>query len=277
MSEPELPGIPPPPPQPSPPWYKRLFAHWKWPGWGAIGLGSLPLPLRVFRLGEDIDFAVTLLRSIGSELGTIAAIVASPFFAVGLIAYGVAHLLLVGEPKQAFRSHAWVYAGWVIFGLCFTAIVFTAGWGAIQVYVHQQITQAQQPTQTQFWYLTDKQKYDLGNALDEIPQDQRFSVLLQIVFGNAQATTFSNDLGEVFHEHGWVIRGSQDMQLRADLLGINFVLAMDFPRKDKDSPPHAAELAKIFDKAGIKYSFGLQQTFDNNSLILAIGSRPPNW
>jgi hypothetical protein len=67
----------------------------------------------------------------------------------------------------------------------------------------------------------------------------------------------ANDLGEVFIAHGWQVSGGPNMRLRADLRGILFVIDLDFPRRDKDMPPHAVELAKIFTKSGIKYSWVL--------------------
>src|SRR5438128_8498691 len=104
MSEPELPGIPPPPAPPRPSWYNRLLARYKLPGWSAIGLGSLLEPRllgRLFHLGEDIDFALNIVRSLGGELGMVATFLASPLFAIGLIAYGVIHLIFFGEPRGA--------------------------------------------------------------------------------------------------------------------------------------------------------------------------------
>jgi hypothetical protein len=36
-------------------------------------------------------------------------------------------------------------------------------------------------------------------------------------------------------------------------------------------------ITKIFDDAGIKYTGGWQKGFNDDSLIVDIGSRPPNW
>ena len=272
MSEPELPGIPPSPVAPAPPWHRRLLARWKWPGWGAIGLGGT----RAFHIGEDIDFALNFVRGLGGELGMIAAVLASPFFALALVLYGVGHLLLVGEPNRALRHHAWAYVSWSVVGICFTAIVVTAGWGGIQAYIRKEVTVR---TDERFWHLSKSEETTLGNALDQVPEDQRFPVVAHIVMSNAQALTFTDDLAAVFHQHGWQFSGMQDMSLRADLLGINFITALDYPRADKDQPPHAAELATIFFVAGFKMSAGWQPREGNNSpaVLLAIGSRPANW
>ena len=158
--------------------------------------------------------------------------------------------------------------------MCLTAIVATAGWGAIQAYIASRISHA---VEDRFWHLTEKQQNDLGRELEKVPADQRFTVTIHIVQGNAQALTLAEDLTSTFTRHGWIANRLQDFNLRADLIGIIFVFALDFPRTDKDLPPHASELAHMFDNAEIKYTGGWQQGFADNSLLLAIGSRPPNW
>jgi hypothetical protein len=249
---------------------RRLFGWWKWPGWGAAGLGGL----RIFHVGEDIDFALSVVRSLGGELGMLAAVLASPFFAVGLIAYGVAHLIFVGEPKRALRHRGWPYFGWVVFAVSATAIVTVAVWGGVQFYIAKE---AAVRTEERFWHLSEDQKIKLGKELDQVPADERFPVFVTVVVANAQGLTLAGDLIDEFHDHGWEASGTQDMTLRADLLGINFVLALDQPRRDKDMPPHATELAYMFRTAGIKYTGVWEVGFDDNRLILAIGSRPPDW
>jgi hypothetical protein len=132
-------------------------------------------------------------------------------------------------------------------------------------------------TEERFWYLNPTQTNLLGIALDAVPEDQRFSITLEIPIGNAQASTMGENLAEIFHQHGWSATGSTNFSLRADLVGINFAVALDWPRMDKDSPPHAAELMYILNRAGIKYVVGADNRSRNNSLLLAIGSRPPDW
>jgi hypothetical protein len=81
---------------PSRAWLKRMFGWWKWPGYSTAGLGIL----RLFHFSEDVDFALKLLRAFGGELGMIATIVASPFFSIAMVGYGVLHLLFVGNQSK---------------------------------------------------------------------------------------------------------------------------------------------------------------------------------
>lgn len=272
MSEPELPGIPA---LPAPPWWRRplrLVSKPKMPGWTVL----LLLALREIPDWKGrIDFWLDTAKDAGGYAGMAAQVINSPYFSLGMAGAGVLWLAFAGEPRRGVQRHIWFpYLGWTIAGLLFTAIALTSGWGALQLYVTEEVTRR---TTEQFWHLSDIQKQNLGRTLDGIPKNRRFPIFLRIVFANAQALTLSTDLEDVFHEHGWDVSGAQDMVLRADLLGINFVLSDDQSRRDKDQPPHAGELWHILTDAGIKTRAALDPRFDDNSLQLAIGSRPPDW
>lgn len=115
--------------------YKRLFGWWKWPGYSTAGLGVI----RLFHLSEDVDYALSILRSLGGDIGMIATIVTSPFFGIAMVGCGVLHLLFVGEPKQTTRNYAWVYVGWVIFAICFVTIIGSVSYGLVQIYIKRQV------------------------------------------------------------------------------------------------------------------------------------------
>ena len=104
---------------------RLIFGWWKWPGYATAGLGII----RLFHLSEDIDFALNVLRSLGGNLGMIASIVASPFFGIAMVAYGVLHLIFVGEPKATVRHPLAPIIGWSVFGICLVTIVSVIGYG----------------------------------------------------------------------------------------------------------------------------------------------------
>jgi hypothetical protein len=185
-----------------------VFGRWKWPGWATLGLGLI----RAFHLGEDADFALAVLRSFGGGLGVVAAVVASPFFALAMVGYGVLHLLFVGEPKKAVRHYAWTYIGWAIFLICFTTIVVTLGYGAIEIYVKQEVGKRDEEIQKNaavrpiFWHLTDFQKTSLAFALERVPEDQRFEVKVMCL-PDAGSRTYVEDLGKVFLDKKSLLSG----------------------------------------------------------------------
>jgi hypothetical protein len=88
----------------------------------------------------------------------------------------------------------------------------------------------------------------------------------------------TNDLSEVFRRAHWNVTATVDVTLRPDLGGINIVYAPEsLQRSDKDLPMYGAQFSRILDEANIKFGWGIENRFDNNSLLIAIGSRPPTW
>jgi hypothetical protein len=113
MSEPELPGIPPPP---QAAWYERLrsrlFGHWKWPGWLAffyLVITEIP------DWGHRVEFWFDTVKAMGGALGVIAIIVASSYFRWTLFIGSVGYLIFVGEPNRGVQRHYWwPYVGWSV-------------------------------------------------------------------------------------------------------------------------------------------------------------------
>ena len=107
-------------------------------------------------------------------------------FSVGLFFSAIAYLVFVGEPRRGVQRYQWLpYLGWAVFGVCVTAFVITAGWGAITIYIQEQVNSTDQALQRKaatrplFWHLTDYNKNALAFALDQTPKDKRFVVLIQ--------------------------------------------------------------------------------------------------
>jgi hypothetical protein len=279
MSEPELPGIPPPP---KPSWYKRLFARWKLPGWAALGLGGLPLPLRIFRLGEDIDFAIIMIRAIGGELGLAVSILASPLFSLGLISYGVLHLIFVGEPRQTLRSRVWTYIGWSIFGICLTAMVTAAVWGLVQISIQKAVSTKDQELQRQFtarpqfWHLTDYNKSALAAALARIPEADRFEIKIQCL-PDATSRTFVEDLGNIILKQNWKANANCFFsRLRPDFQGIAIGVAAEWQGKSADDlPANPRTLAKILNEAQIPFDLIASDIVEGkDTVMLIVGNGP---
>jgi hypothetical protein len=194
LSQRDLPGI------------SGYFSRRKWAGWATIGLGGLPYPLRLFRLGEDIDFAISVVRAIGGELGTLTAIIASPLFGIGLIAYGVAHLLFIGEPKRALRHPAWGYVGWTIFGLCLSAVMITVGWGAIQAYIQARVSHEIETQQPADRVLLPEQVNNLFRVFRPLASSFP-SLQVQSVSASPDAAGYAQQFMGVFHLAGMTVNG----------------------------------------------------------------------
>lgn len=272
MSEPELPGIPAPS---KPPLYRRLFARWKWPGWAAIGLGST----RLFHLWEDLDFAFNALRALGGELGITVAVITSPFFAMGLVVYGVLHLMFVGEPHRALRHQAWAYLGWGVFGVCFAALGITAIWGAAELEIQKEVGKRYEALQQDalghpvFWHLTEYNRTALGTVLDGIPVSKRFIINIKCL-PDASSRTFADDIAAVFTDHKWKITGNCLFNdLKPDLLGFWIAISPTIT-VPSDVPKDAVTLAQFFADAGINFKIGHDGTLKHSEFALEVGNGP---
>jgi hypothetical protein len=120
--------------------WRRLANRWKWPGWGLLALLVLKdVPDWKGRL----DFWLDAARTAGGYASVAAIVIGSPYFSIGLAIAGISWLALVGEPRKGVQRHHWLpYLGWIVFAICSTAIVLTAGWGAIQVYARNAVASA---------------------------------------------------------------------------------------------------------------------------------------
>jgi hypothetical protein len=111
------------------------------PAWAFILLGIIQwIPDWKAR----IDFWFDAARSMGGYMGTVATVVASPYFNVGLTAFGILWLIFIGEPVRGVQRHpGWRYVGWGIFTICLTTVIVTAGYGAIEIYIREQVAARQ--------------------------------------------------------------------------------------------------------------------------------------
>jgi hypothetical protein len=97
----------------------------------------------IFREIPDFDsrirFWLETTKYMGGYTGTVAAVLASPYFAPGLAGAAVLYLIFVGEPKKGVQRHSfWPYAAWIVLIICVGALALTAGWGAIEIYVRRE-------------------------------------------------------------------------------------------------------------------------------------------
>lgn len=198
--------------------------------------------------------------------------IGSPYFSVGLAIAGILWLAFVGEPRRGIQRHHWLpYLGWSVFAVCLTAIVITAGWGAINLYIKKEAAKISGPG----WHLTEEQRTSFIKNLDAIPKKDRYPINIRCLLASTQSQSMALELNEILNEHGWSANISADQRLRPDIVGINIEYAEDLAeRRDKDSPFHGIDFYRLLASAGINATFGSYEGFNNDSVTLAIGSKP---
>jgi hypothetical protein len=162
---------------------------------------------RIFHLWEDLDFAFNALRSMGGEFGVITAVVTSPFFAIGLVLYGVLHLIFVGEPSRVLRHQVWTYIGWSIFSVCLTAIIVTAGWGALQAYIQTRIQSGIETRQLPDRRLSQDEINHIQQVFRPIANEFPNSIQVEAVSASPDAAGYALQFMQAFHASGLTING----------------------------------------------------------------------
>jgi hypothetical protein len=174
------------------------------------------------------------------------------------------------------------YLGWAIFGICISAFVVTAGWGAITIYIQEQVNGADQALQRQaatrplFWHLTDYNKNALSFALDQTPKDKRFEVLIQCQ-PDATSRTYVEDLGNVFLAHQWSAKTNcLFSQLKPDFLGVEIAVSAKLAgRQLSDIPDNAKTLAQVLTDAQIPFTLGAEELVkEEKDVMLFVGNGP---
>jgi hypothetical protein len=212
MSEPELPGI-----QSKPRWHnaRQLLTKPKIPGWMFL------LWVVIQQIPDwkgRIDFWLDAAKQAGGYTGKVAPFIASPYFSVVMVAIGVLWLAYVGEPRHARRA-AWLpYFGWALVSLCFVTISITIIWGAIEIYVRDQVASRQatilhdatnpsakpSPPDPTFYFQRrlspDQFREFVLQAAKLKPETS--SVLIEIPPGNNEAWALQKDFADAFVRAG---------------------------------------------------------------------------
>ena len=277
MSEPELPGLPPPP---VPPWWRRplrLATRPKLPGWAVL----LLLALREIPDWKGrIDFWLDTVKEAGGYAGSAATVINSPYFSLGLAGIGVLWLAFAGEPQRGVQRHPWLpYFGWTFVGLIFGAIALTAGWGAMQVSIQREVGKTDEKIQKDalsypiFWHLTEYNRNALGLALDQIPADKRFDINVKCL-PDSISRTFVEDLGKVIEDHHWTIKANCFFSdVRPDLLGMYIGVRKD--TKLEELPPNARTLGDILHAAEIPWDFAYGDAkMKDDEFYIVVGNGP---
>jgi hypothetical protein len=91
-----------------------------------------------------IDFWLDVAKQAGGASGTIARIVQSGYFSLGLVVAAVAYLIFVGEPQAGVQRHRWWrYIGWGTAALVAGTTIWAAWWGYVEIYIREQVASRQ--------------------------------------------------------------------------------------------------------------------------------------
>jgi hypothetical protein len=144
----------------------------------------------------------------GGEFAVITAVITSPFFAIGLVLYGVLHLIFVGEPSRVLRHQVWTYIGWSIFSVCLTAIIVTAGWGVLQAYIQTRIQSGIETRRLPDRRLSQDDINHTQEVFRPIASEFPNSIQVEAVSASPDAAGYALQFMQAFHTCGLIINGA---------------------------------------------------------------------
>jgi hypothetical protein len=107
------------------------------PAWIAI---LMAIFLGIPAWSDAVRFWLDTAKASPSWATAAAPIITSAYFAPALGIFGLAYLLIVGfEGTDIVRHKIVPVVGWIVVGICFVSIVFTAGFGATEIYIRSEI------------------------------------------------------------------------------------------------------------------------------------------
>jgi hypothetical protein len=249
--------------EPSHGWLFSLFADpikllaqpIKLPGWAAILFA-------VFVFFPDwharIEFWLHVVHEAGGKMSVLASAIASPYFSPALAAAGLIWVLFVGEPRGVQRHHWLRYVGWSVFLICATTVVSVAAYGALEVYIQEQVSSRDKQLQERaavrpvFWHLTDAQKTALRFELSQVPEADRFEIKAKCL-PDAGSRAFLEDLYAVLAEEKWKMTANCFFSnIRASLTGTGIIVSKKWEGKlISDRPKNIQTFNTMFFNAKI--------------------------
>lgn len=107
------------------------------PGWAMLVLAII---IGVPDWKSRYEFWLATAAGTGSKIAVLAPILAHPYLPGILAVAGVIYLVIVGAPGKSAIRHKWLpVVGWIAFTVCFSAIIATAGFGWIELYIRSEI------------------------------------------------------------------------------------------------------------------------------------------
>ena len=268
------------PPIPREPWYRvswaRISSRWKWPGWAALALWIV---IEVPDWYHRLDFWLGTVAAMGGYLGAAALVVGSAYFRWAILVAAISYLVLIGEPKRGVQRHPWwPIIGWVVFGLCFTAIIMTLLAGYFEMRVQRTISET--PLSVSQRRLSEQTQACLKRELPTLQELTGKRIVVDAVNGDREAMKYAEDFLTVFADLGIL----SEIRHPKDTRGKRFALPIysDDPTMhgvflgvpDQTNPlPQAKILQSALSRCGIAAAFIDQDRTENEPTVII--DQPP--
>lgn len=260
--------------------FRRPFTLRKLPGWISVLVGASS---RFLEHEERIRRAYHAIHDLGGEPEMISQLIQSYWFSFGLIAAGVAYLVFVGEPEKGVqRQPWWPIVGWISVSICISLVVAMTCYGYFQYRIIEEAGKQTDIVRRQalggqlFWHMTEIEKMRFGEALDQVPESERFDFKIWCS-QDVNSKTYTEDLAQVLVEHKWkAAPNCLFNNLKAGIFGI-WISMKAKPGTEVDlskAPPEVKKISEIFIAAQISFVWGANEQLPDNDYYVAVGVGP---
>jgi hypothetical protein len=123
------------------------------------------------------------------------------------------------------------------------------------------------------WHLTTTQTKAFEQALDQVPEKERFRIVVRSIPSSASSVAFSDDIIAILRDHQWTVENRRDFGIKQSLNGI--VIAVPSTVRAEDQMPTDAKiLIVMLEKAGITPYGGVIKDLRPGEFQLVIGNEP---
>jgi hypothetical protein len=254
-----------------------LLGQFKVPGWLAIALAVF---MGVADWNSRIEFWISVARSSNRYLGTIASVLLWPYFAPALAIAGFLYVLAVPGSRNAQRHPIVPIVAWISVALCIASVVITAGYGAIEIYIRQEVAKGltgvprgtpdalsgdQPPVYSNARQLSPNQirllLVELAKFKDIIHEVQIFSPPL-----DGEANAYVRQLLDTFQRSGIMVSTGISIPLGLDDVGISI-------RVQRPSEP-SEKVQKLLEAFAVANISPRIVEWNNSVDIIYVGPRP---
>jgi hypothetical protein len=190
-----------------------LLGQFNVPGWLLI---IIAIFIGVPDWNSRVEFWLSVAQSSGGHMSMAAKILLWPYFAPALAVIGIVYLVVVNRFESRLARHPILpIVAWTGVVICFVAITLTVGYGAVEIYIRQEIAKGitgipcgapddrpnQPPVYSSARQLTPDQIRILAVELSKI-KDLVKSVQIYTAPGDNEAWSLYAQLNEVFQRSG---------------------------------------------------------------------------
>jgi hypothetical protein len=253
------------------------------PGWLLI---IIAIFIGVPDFAHRFEFWFSVTQSSAEKLSIMANILRWPYFSPTLALLGISYIVAVSSRPQAGRyRQALPTIGWIAATICFVSVLVTAGYGAIEIYIRQEIAKGitgiprntpespnrpQQPAYSQPRGLQPDQVRILSVEFAKL-KPLLSSIMITVPPRDNEAWTLRKQFDDILLRAGISVEWGEQVPSGIDDVGLKIAVP------DPQNPPAEAErFREALAVANIPATYTTPVVYPDRRFVFYIAPRPLN-